>query len=80
MRRDSLKSLRPLTTLRPSEVAAVAKLKLPEAETYRLGELGLRRGAAVRVLQGRTDESILLAVGDSRIGVNFETASQIFVF
>ena len=46
----------------------------------RLDELGLHVGSSVRVLSGAVNESILIAVGDSRIGVNFDVAQKIYVY
>ncbi len=75
-----MKSMRRLTELEFGRAATVAKLKVPAAEEARLQELGLHRGSNVRILHGAQDESILLAVGDGRIGVNFDIARQIYVF
>ena len=58
----------------------VAKVKLPAPEAARLDELGLHVGSSVRVLSGAVNESILIAVGDSRIGVNFDVAQKIYVY
>lgn len=77
---QTLKSIRRLTDMAPGAAGSVAKLKLEAAEENRLAELGLRRGASVRILQGTTNESVLLAVGDGRIGVNYGVAQKIYVF
>ena len=77
---QTLKSTRRLTDMAPGAAGSVAKLKLDAAEENRLAELGLRRGASVRILQGTTNESVLLAVGDGRIGVNYGVAQKIYVF
>ena len=37
-------------------------------------------GSAVRVLAGNLNESILIAVGDGRIGVNYDVAQKIYVY
>ena len=62
------------------EPGIVAKVKLPAPEAARLDELGLHVGSSVRVLSGAVNESILIAVGDSRIGVNFDVAQKIYVY
>ncbi len=72
--------VRRLTELKGEEPAVVVRLKLDAAEAHRLDELGLHTGSAVRVLAGTTNESILIAVGDGRIGVNYEVARKIFVY
>ncbi len=74
------KSMRRLTDLQVGHNATVAKLKVPATEEARLNELGLHRGSSVRILHGEKNEAILLAVGDGRIGVNFDVARQIYVF
>lgn len=74
------RTIRKLTQLKLEEPGIVAKLKLPESEASRLDELGLHIGSSVRVLSGTTNESILIAVGDSRIGVNFDVAQKIYVY
>lgn len=74
------RTIRKLTQLKLEEPGIVAKLKLPESEAQRLDELGLHIGSSVRVLAGTTNESILIAVGDSRIGVNFDVAQRIYVY
>lgn len=74
------RTIRKLTELKREEPGIVAKMKLPESEADRLDELGLHIGSSVRVLCGETNESILIAVGDSRIGVNFSVAQKIYVY
>ena len=74
------KGMRRLTDLEPGRSATVAKLTLPLEEEVRLNELGLHRGSSVRILQGEQNSALLLAVGDGRIGVNYETAKSIYVF
>lgn len=80
MNNAPVKSLRRLTDLETGSSASVARIKLDAAEEARLSELGLRPGAEVRRLQGKAGQSILIGVGDGRIGVNFETARRIYVF
>ncbi len=74
------RTIRKLTTLQLGETAIVAKIKLASDETKRLDELGLHIGSAVRVLTGEVNESVLIAVGDGRIGVNYEVAAKIYVY
>lgn len=76
----SRKTLRRLTDLETGSCASVARIKLDAAEEARLSELGLRPGAEIRRLHGEAGQSILIGVGDGRIGVNFDTAKRIYVF
>ena len=76
----SHRTIRKLTQLKIEEPGIVAKVKLPAPEAARLDELGLHVGSSVRVLSGAVNESILIAVGDSRIGVNFDVAQKIYVY
>lgn len=75
----STSSIKKLTELGQGVEGIVVKTKLDEGEENRLADLGLRRGATVKVLYGGTDESILIAVGDGRIGVNYDVANKIYV-
>ena len=74
------RTIRKLTQLKIEEPGIVAKVKLPAPQAARLDELGLHVGSSVRVLSGAVNESILIAVGDSRIGVNFDVAQKIYVY
>lgn len=74
------RTIRKLTQLKIEEPGIVAKVKLPAEQADKLDEMGLHIGSAVRVLTGTTHESILIAVGDSRIGVNFDVAQKIYVY
>lgn len=74
------RTIRKLTQLKIEEPGIVAKVKLPPEHADRLDEMGLHIGSSVRVLTGTTNESILIAVGDSRIGVNFDVAQKIYVY
>lgn len=80
MNSSSMKSIRRLTDLETGSSASVARVKLDPAEEARLSELGLRPGAEILRLQGESGQSILIAVGDGRIGVNFDTAKKIYVY
>lgn len=75
----STSSIKTLTELGQGVEGIVVKTKLDEGEENRLADLGLRRGSTVKVLYGGTDESILIAVGDGRIGVNYDVANKIYV-
>ncbi len=74
------RTIRKLTQLKIEEPGIVAKVKLPAEQADKLDEMGLHIGSSVRVLTGTTNESILIAVGDSRIGVNFDVAQKIYVY
>ena len=75
----STSSIKKLTELGQGVEGIVVKTKLDEGEENRLADLGLRRASTVKVLYGGTDESILIAVGDGRIGVNYDVANKIYV-
>ena len=77
MNNTPAKTLRRLTDLETGSCASVARIKLDAAEEARLSELGLRPGAEIRRLHGEAGQSILIGVGDGRIGVNFDTAKRI---
>lgn len=74
------KRIRPLTELAPGEEAVLAKIKTEQKEQDRLKDLGLHSGVYVRLLEGAVDNSVLIAVGDGRVGVNYAIAEKIFVF
>ncbi len=76
---SQLRMIRKLSQLGSQEPGIVVKIKLPAPEAERLSLLGLHIGSMVRVLNGCDGKSILLAVGDTRIGVNLEVAQQIYV-
>lgn len=71
--------IQPLTQLGTSRNATVVRLKLDPAEQTRLTQLGLRCGATVKILQANEGAPLLLAVGDSRIGLNYQTAQNVYV-
>ncbi|MDO5532937.1 FeoA family protein [Sutterella sp.] len=74
------RQIRVLTDLALNEPASVARMKLPDAEIIHLGDLGMRVGSTVRVLQASKDEPLLVAVGDGRIAVNYSVAQKIYVY
>lgn len=80
MTTESARRIRRLTDLERTQPGVVVRMKLERDELQRLGDLGLHVGAAVRVLAGTEKESILIAVGDGRIGVNYDVARQIYVY
>ena len=59
--------------------ATIVRLKLDAQEQTRLTQLGLYCGDTIKVLQSARNAPLLLAVGDSRIGVNYQTAQKIYV-
>lgn len=69
-----------LTELPQGTEATVVKAKIDAKEEARLSELGLRRGAKVKILYGEKGQSVLLAVSDERIGVNWDVAQNIYVY
>ncbi len=77
--KPSMSQIRPLTQLEVMTEATIVRLKLDAQEQTRLTQLGLYCGATVKVLQSARNAPLLLAVGDSRIGVNYQTAQKIYV-
>lgn len=69
-----------LTDLEKARSAVVVRMKLDKSESQRLDDLGLHVGSAVRVLAGVENHGVLIAVGDGRIGVNYDLARQIYVY
>lgn len=78
--KKTMSQIRPLTESAPLTEVTVVQLKLDAAEQEKLSQLGLHRGGTVRVLQSAINEPLLLAIGDARIGVNYQTAQKIFVY
>ncbi len=70
----------PLTESALMTDLTVVQMKLDASEQEKLLQLGLHRGGTVRVLQRACNEPLLLAIGDARIGLNYQTAQKIFVF
>ena len=75
-----MKQICPLTESALMTDLTVVQMKLDASEQEKLLQLGLHRGGTVRVLQRACNEPLLLAIGDARIGLNYQTAQKIFVF
>ena len=75
-----MSQIRPLTESALMTNLTVVQMKLDASEQEKLLQLGLHRGGTVRVLQRACNEPLLLAIGDARIGLNYQTAQKIFVF
>ncbi|MCI5850664.1 MAG: ferrous iron transport protein A [Sutterellaceae bacterium] len=71
--------IKPLTELKDGTPGIVAAIRGDAKEVSSLKDLGIHIGAEVKVLQGRKGDSIMVAVGDTRIGVNFQMAQKILV-
>lgn len=78
--KKSMSQIRPLTESDLMTEVTVVQMKLDAFEQEKLSQLGLHRGGSVRVLQRAINEPLLLAIGDARIGVNYQIAQKIFVF
>lgn len=76
----NMSQIRPLTESALMTDLTVVQMKLDVSEQEKLLQLGLHRGGTVRVLQRACNEPLLLAIGDARIGLNYQTAQKIFVF
>ena len=76
----NMSQIRPLTESALMTDLTVVQMKLDASEQEKLLQLGLHRGGTVRVLQRACNEPLLLAIGDARIGLNYQTAQKIFVF
>lgn len=73
-------AIKPLTLAIVNQDVTVVRIKLDDKEIARLSELGLRIGSTIRVLQSSPEGALLVAVGDGRIGLNFETAQKLYVY
>lgn len=73
-------AIKPLTLAIINQDVTVVRIKLDDKEIARLSELGLRIGSTIRVLHSSPEDALLVAVGDGRIGLNFETAQKIYVY
>lgn len=71
--------IRPLSKLGFDEKGIVAFLRGDAKEVSALKDLGIHIGAELRVLHGGEGGSILVAVADTRIGINFDLAKKILV-
>lgn len=78
--KKNMSQICPLTESSLMTDLTVVQMKLNASEQEKLLQLGLHRGGTVRVLQRACNEPLLLAIGDARIGLNYQTAQKIFVF
>ena len=78
--KKNMSRIHPLTESDLMTDVTVVRMKLEANEQEKLSQLGLHQGGTVRVLQRAFNEPLLLAIGDARIGVNYETAQKIFVY
>ncbi len=78
--KKNMSQICPLTESALMTDLTVVQMKLDASEQEKLLQLGLHRGGTVRVLQRSCNEPLLLAIGDARIGLNYQTAQKIFVF
>ena len=78
--KKTMSRIHPLTESALMTDVTVVRMKLEANEQEKLSQLGLHQGGTVRVLQRALNEPLLLAIGDARISVNYETAQKIFVY
>ncbi|MDM8087882.1 FeoA family protein [Parasutterella secunda] len=78
--KKTMSQIHPLTESDLMTNVTVVRMKLDVSEQEKLSQLGLHQGGTIRVLQRALNEPLLLAIGDARIGVNYETAQKIFVY
>ena len=78
--KKTMSQIHPLTESDLMTNVTVVRMKLDVSEQEKLSQLGLHPGGTIRVLQRALNEPLLLAIGDARIGVNYETAQKIFVY
>lgn len=78
--KKTMARIHPLTESDLMTNVTVVRIKLDVSEQEKLSQLGLHQGGTIRVLQRALNEPLLLAIGDARIGVNYETAQKIFVY
>lgn len=78
--KKTMSRIHPLTESDLMTNVTVVRMKLDVSEQKKLSQLGLHQGGTIRVLQRALNEPLLLAIGDTRVGVNYETAQKIFVY
>lgn len=78
--KKTMSRIHPLTESDLMTNVTVVRMKFDVSEQEKLSQLGLHQGGTIRVLQRALNEPLLLAIGDARIGVNYETAQKIFVY
>lgn len=78
--KKTMSRIHPLTESDLMTNVTVVRMKLDVSKQEKLSQLGLHQGGTIRVLQRALNEPLLLAIGDARIGVNYETAQKIFVY
>lgn len=78
--KKTMSRIHPLTESDLMTNVTVVRMKLDVSDQEKLSQLGLHQGGTIRVLQRALNEPLLLAIGDARIGVNYETAQKIFVY
>lgn len=71
--------IQPLTCINQYQSATVVKIKLTDQEQIHLAQLGVRCGISIKVLQNAGQGPLLIAIGDGRIGLNYQMAQKIFV-
>ncbi|MDL2059654.1 FeoA family protein [Mesosutterella sp. AGMB02718] len=71
--------VKPLSELELNVPATVAFLRGSDKDLKSLKDLGLRTGSQITVLHRGEGDSLLVAIGETRIGVNFDLAKNILV-
>lgn len=71
--------IKPLTELGIGNPGIVTAIRGSVKEVSSLKDLGLHLGSQVKVLHGKEGDSIMVAVGDARIGINYQVAKKILV-
>lgn len=73
------KLVKPLSKQELNVPGTVAFLRGSDKDLKSLKDLGLRTGSQITVLHRGEGDSLLVAIGDTRIGINFELAKNILV-
>ncbi|MCG5030936.1 ferrous iron transport protein A [Mesosutterella sp. OilRF-GAM-744-9] len=71
--------VKPLSKQELNVPGTVAFLRGSDKDLKSLKDLGLRTGSQITVLHRGEGDSLLVAIGDTRIGINFELAKNILV-
>ena len=71
--------VKPLSKQELNVPGTVAFLRGSDKDLKSLKDLGLRTGSRITVLHRGEGDSLLVAIGDTRIGINFELAKNILV-
>lgn len=69
-----------LSNLSVGQTAIISKIRIKDAQAInRLKQLNLRLGVELKLIQAEKGYPLLIGINDSRIAINAELATQIYV-